>query len=80
MIDIETLLESDGIYRTSVLNWTLNWRLLSIKEYQLFRKLREGGVLPPFTVHNMVFERCYIGEAKALPEDMYAGNALASPI
>ena len=73
MIDIQTLLESDGIYRTVVGHIALSWRLLTIKEYQLFRKLREGGVLPPLTVHNLVFERCYLGNPEALPDAMLAG-------
>jgi hypothetical protein len=73
MIDIQTLLESEGIYRTVIENHVLNWRLLSLKEYELFRKLRNNGILSDDVVNNLVFERCYLGNALSLPDDMYAG-------
>lgn len=73
MIDIDTLLEVEGLCVTDIEGYRLHWRMLTMKEYNIFRSLREGGVMLPFFLHEMVFDRCFIGSPTTLSDDMPAG-------
>ena len=67
-MNIDHILEADGnIYRTHIPDYgvTFNYRLLTLKEYKVFRSLRDGGLLPEWSLADEVFERCLIGESWA---------------
>lgn len=48
-----------------------------MKEYRLFRGLRDGGVADPYSIADMVFERCFIGEAGLISTDIPAGVTIS---
>ena len=74
MIDIETLLESDGLLRTSFEGgYSFTYRLLTLKEYRIFRGLRDGKVLDPMIVASKVFEHCLVGNSALVSNDLPAG-------
>lgn len=75
MLDLDLLLESDGLYRTTFpeLGCSFVFRLLTLKEFRVFRSLRDGGYLHPMVVAQKVFERCYFGDPAFLGGDLPAG-------
>lgn len=79
-MNIDTILETDGnVYRTTLPDYSLSfsYRLLTLKEYRLFRSLRDGGVADPYTIADMVFERCFIGEVALISTDIPAGATIS---
>jgi len=44
-----------------------------MKEYRVFVKLREGDLLPPLVLAEEVFNRCYLGTASLISQDLPAG-------
>lgn len=79
-MDIDTILETDGnLYRTLVPDIGLNfsYRLLSLKEYRVFRGLRDGNVADSYSISEMVFERCFIGEASLISTEIPAGITIS---
>ena len=75
-MDIDTLVESGGrLYRTTFpeLGISFSYRLLTMKEYKVFVKLRDGGVLPPLVLAEEVFNRCYLGTASLISKELPAG-------
>lgn len=78
MVDIDLLVESDGLYMTTMPEGqSFVWRLLSLKEYGTFSALRAGGVLSDMELQSRVFDRCYVGEPKAINGNLPAGIFLA---
>ena len=78
MVDIDLLVQSDGLYMTSLPDGpSFMWRLLTMKEFRVFASLREQGVLSAFQVYNEVFNRCYVGEVLAINGDLPAGIFLS---
>ena len=78
-MDIDKIIESNGnIYRTHFpdIDVSITYRILSIKEYKVFRSLRDGGVLSPSLLAEQVFERCYFGNARILSEELPAGLSI----
>lgn len=74
MIDIKTLIESDGLYMTTLpTGEQFTWRLLTLKEYRVFRGLREAGFYSPLFLYDAVFDHCYIGKADAINGNLPAG-------
>ena len=75
MVDIDLLLESNGLFRTVYPDGrNFCWRLLTLKEYNTFRGLRQAGVLTGIGLHYQVFKRCYVGGgalSETLPLGMY---------
>lgn len=62
MLDIDLLVESGGLYVTALPSGeSFSWRLLTLKEYRIFRALRESGAVHPYLLHDQVFDRCYQG-------------------
>lgn len=61
MLDIDQLIEQDGIFVTDFGDWIFRWRLLTLKEYRVFRGLRDSGTLLPWTTYIEVFKRCTLG-------------------
>lgn len=79
-MNIDTILETDGnVYRTLIPDQGLNfcYRLLSMKEYKVFRGLRDGGVADPYSIADMVFERCFIGESSLISTEIPAGVTIS---
>ena len=79
-MDIDTILETDGnLYRTLVpdIGLNLSYRLLSLKEYRVFRGLRDGNVADSYSISEMVFERCFIGEASLISTEIPAGITIS---
>ena len=73
---IDEILEANGnIYQTVVPkeNTVLRYRLLSLKEYNVFRSLRASNILNEYEVAMKVFERCFLGEFGLLSENLPAG-------
>ena len=78
-MDIDKIIESNGnIYRTHFpdIDVSITYRILSIKEYKVFRSLRDGGVLSPALLAEQVFERCYFGNASILSNELPAGLSI----
>lgn len=75
MFDIKTLIESSGnLYRTTIPSGeSFVWRLLTLKEYNAFRGLREAKVLSPLELYEAVFNHCFIGDSDAINGDLPAG-------
>jgi hypothetical protein len=73
MLDIDALVESKGLYKTDFIEYQFLWRLLTLKEYRIFAALRDNGALHPMVLYNMVFERCYVGNADFINLDIPAG-------
>lgn len=74
MIDIKTLVESKGLYMTTLPSGEqFTWRLLTLKEYKVFRSLREAGLYLPLFLYGEVFDYCYLGRADAINGNLPAG-------
>jgi hypothetical protein len=75
-MNIDLLVESGGrLYRTTFpdLGVSFSYRLLTMKEYRVFVKLREGALLPPLLLAEEVFKRCYLGAAALISQELPAG-------
>lgn len=73
---IDEILDANGnIYQTVVPkeNTVLRYRLLSLKEYNVFRSLRASNILNEYETAMKVFERCFLGEFGLLDENLPAG-------
>ena len=79
-MDIDAILEADGnIYKTWIPGYKISfsYRLLTLREYKVFRGLRDGGLGTPWSIADQVFERCFLGEAALLSVDMPAGLTIS---
>jgi hypothetical protein len=64
MVDVEALIDGPDLYLTTLPDGQqYAWRLLSMKEYQVFAAMRANGVLHEYALYSQVFDRCYIGDA-----------------
>lgn len=73
-MDIDLLVESDGLFMTTLPSGiSFTWRLLTMKEFKVFATLRNQGVLHEFQLYTEVFNRCYIGDARVINGDLPAG-------
>ncbi|MBM07999.1 MAG: hypothetical protein CMF69_00245 [Magnetovibrio sp.] len=75
-MDIDKIIEANGnIYRTHFpdLDVSFSYRLLSLKEYKVFRSLRDGGVLNSYVLAEQIFSRCYFGNSAMLSDELPAG-------
>ena len=75
-MDIDALVRAGGrIFRTAYpdLGLTFSWRLLTLREYEVFSKLRAGGILTSHRLHEEVFRRVYLGEESMLSENLPFG-------
>ena len=78
MLDIDLLVESDGIYMTTLPEGqSFTWRLLSIKEHRVFSTLRDQGIYSEYQLYDKVFDRCYVGDARAINGNLPAGIFLS---
>tara|TARA_Y100000310_G_C20688023_1_gene820339 strand:+ start:3316 stop:3978 length:663 start_codon:yes stop_codon:yes gene_type:complete len=79
-MDVDAILDADGnIYRTILPGYgvSFTYRLLSLREYKVFHNLRSGGFVPPFTIAETVFERCYLGNYNLVTRDLPAGITIS---
>lgn len=75
-MDIEKIIEAGGdVYRTYFPDFdiSMSYRLLTLKEYRVYKSLRDGGLLASEIVTEMVFERCFLGDYTAIPDTIPAG-------
>lgn len=78
MVDVDLLIESDGLYMTTMPEGaSFVWRLLSLKEYKAFNALRLSNVLTDMELHVRVFDRCYVGDPRVINGNLPAGIFLA---
>jgi hypothetical protein len=78
MLDIDTLIESKGLYQTTMPTGArFTWRLLLLKEYRVFRRLLDANIMHPFVVYTKVFERCYLGNANLISSQTPAGMIIS---
>lgn len=74
MIDIKTLMETEGLYATRFpTGEEFTWRLLTLREYKVFCKLREASVMMPIVLYSEVFDYCYLGNSDAISFNVPAG-------
>lgn len=74
MVDIDLLIDTEGLFETNLPTGDrFVFRLLSMREYRVFRGLRDSAVLEPMILASKVFERCYVGDADWIPGDLPAG-------
>ena len=67
MVNIDELVASDGLYHTQFSSeYGFSWRLLTLKEYRVFRGLRDFGAMSTYNVYYEVFKRCYVRELAVL--------------
>lgn len=58
-MNVDQLFESDGLFQTTYPDiGTFVWRLLTLKEYKKIASLRNSGVMHPFSIYSIVFDRC----------------------
>jgi len=57
---------------------SFEFRLLKIKEFNLFNKVLMGGNIPPFLIYEEIFNLCYIGTVKYLPKNMPVGYIIST--
>ncbi len=74
---IDELLETNGtIYQTILPDESgisFRYRLLTLKEYNLFLKFRHLKLFDEYSLATKVFERCFLGHASLLSDDVPAG-------
>jgi len=74
MVDLSTLLKSSAIFKTVFPNGnTVEWRLLTLKEYRIFSGLRSLETLSEEYIAFSVFKHCYQGSFDLLNKRMPAG-------
>lgn len=67
MLDIDQLLKSGDLYQTEFEDGTkVLYRLLTLKEYRIFRALRDASALHPWEIGSLVWDRCRVGPELAL--------------
>jgi len=77
-VNIDLLVESDGLFVTTLPDGiSFTWRLLTLKEYRVFSSLRDQGLMGILQLHNEVFDRCYVGDARAINGNLPAGTFLS---
>jgi hypothetical protein len=57
---------------------SFEFRLLKIKEFNLFAKLLKGGSLPPFFVYEEIFNLCFVGALEFLPRNVPIGYIIST--
>lgn len=75
-MDINAVLDSkSNLYQTWIpeYDYKFSYRILSLREYKVFQSLRDNEILSEEDVADKVFERCYLGNAGFLSEDLPAG-------
>ena len=79
-MEIKRVLESKiDIYNISFDEYlSFQFRLLTLREFDLLSKMLNGGALPPFFIYEEVFNICYLGEVKYLSNDIPIGFIIST--
>lgn len=76
MYDFDSLLESQGLFQTTLPNGgVVNWRLLTLREVKILEKLKDS--FHDLMFYDMIFERCYVGDAALLPANLPFGSIVS---
>lgn len=74
MIDLDTIIDSGGLYQSSFPDGSsYTFRLLTLKEYRIFMGLRRGGVFTEQMLAYEAFKRCFVGNVELLDGNLPAG-------
>jgi hypothetical protein len=74
MLDIKKIVESEGLYRTSLpFGGSFTWRLLTLKEYNAFASLKDSGTINDYEFYTKVFEYCFVGNPLLIDGSMPMG-------
>ncbi len=57
---------------------SFEFKLLKIKEFNLFDKLLKGGNMPPFFIYEEIFNLCFIGNLGFLPKTLPIGYIITT--
>lgn len=57
---------------------SFEFRLLKIKEFNLFAKLLKGGSLPPFFIYEEIFNLCFVGALEFLSKNIPIGYVVST--
>jgi hypothetical protein len=57
---------------------SFEFKLLKIKEFNLFNKVLAGGNIPPFLIYEEIFNLCYIGAVEYLPKNIPIGYIIST--
>lgn len=79
-MNIKKVLEhNQELYNIQFDNYvSFEFRLLKIKEFNLFNKFLSGGNIPPFLIYEEIFNLCYIGAIEYLPKTMPVGYIIST--
>lgn len=79
-MNIKKVLEhNQELYNIQFDNYvSFEFRLLTIKEFNLFNKFLSGGNIPPFLIYEEIFNLCYIGAIEYLPNTMPVGYIIST--
>jgi hypothetical protein len=59
-------------------NLSFEFRLLKIKEFNLFAKLLKGGGMPPFFIYEEIFNLCFVGAIEYLSKNIPIGYIITT--
>lgn len=77
-MDLKLLLSEKELFHTKFPTGdSFVWRLLTLKEYQRFRVLRDTGVVHPFILYSTIFDYCLVGDPQLLNGNIPAGIPIA---
>ena len=54
------------------------FRLLTLREVEYYDRLLKGGVMLPFFVYELIFEKCFLGNSMLLDSEMKAGYIIST--
>jgi len=78
MNNLDKLLDSQGLYRTEYpTGHSFVWRLLTLKEYRVFKALANSGSMTIPETSLKVFERCYVGNHLLINEGIPVGMLIS---
>lgn len=74
MIDLSSILDNKDLYVTRLPGGeSFMWRLLSLREYNIFCVLRDSKEYNTLFLYSLVFDRCYVGNSNAINGNLHAG-------
>ena len=79
-MEIKRVLESNiDIYNISFDEYlSFQFRLLTLREFDLLSKMLNGGALPPFFIYEEIFNICYLGETTYLSNNIPIGYIIST--
>jgi len=76
-MDVQSILESDGVYQTEIAGYTFLWRLLSMREFRIISGLRDSGQITEERACEEAFKRVFFGNYDMLSSNMHAGASVS---